>query len=214
MSNSSTAPCYEVPDKSILGVEHPFIIRNLEKGILSLGGKATVKKVARPPNSSNASSNFDRYQILDSNKPDETIRLYLVPGDRERKPVISGNVRTNNVVLRIEVPKRTGRKRKRGSDQPFQFPPDDRATEKPVHVNEATRRYLRSMRDNPNRYLVQPVGVIYQTHRFRSIISNTVFMSHFLMSLDMPDFVYSTANSPFMQKFREHILPFECELSL
>lgn len=26
----------------------------------------------------------------------------------------------------------------------------------------------------------------------------------------MPDFVYSTANSPFMKKMAEHILPFEC----
>lgn len=29
----------------------------------------------------------------------------------------------------------------------------------------------------------------------------------------MPDFVYSTTNSPFITKMRENILPFECRVS-
>ena len=33
-----------------------------------------------------------------------------------------------------------------------------------------------------------------------------------LMRLGMPDFVTSTVNMPLMQKFREHILPFDCKV--
>lgn len=33
-----------------------------------------------------------------------------------------------------------------------------------------------------------------------------------LMRSGMPDFVTSTENMPFIQKFREHILPFKCEV--
>lgn len=33
-----------------------------------------------------------------------------------------------------------------------------------------------------------------------------------LIRLGMPDFVTSTVNMPLMQKFREHILPFDCKV--
>ena len=53
--------------------------------------------------------------------------------------------------------------------------------------------FIRSMRDNPERITIDPVGLINRTHRFRTL----------------PDFVQSTVNSPFMQKMQETVLPFD-----
>ena len=49
------------------------------------------------------------------------------------------------------------------------------------------------MRDNSEQITIDPVGIIDQTHRFRTL----------------PDYVQSTADSPFMQKMKETILPFD-----
>ena len=39
------APWYSVPDRTIVGVEHPYIIRNVDKAIASLGGESKLSKV-------------------------------------------------------------------------------------------------------------------------------------------------------------------------
>ena len=38
LASSSYAPWYDVPRKSIVSIEHPFIIQNVDKGVASLGG--------------------------------------------------------------------------------------------------------------------------------------------------------------------------------
>lgn len=47
-SPSSYAPWYKVSHKSIVSVEHPFIIRNTEKGVISLGGPSRLQEVGSP----------------------------------------------------------------------------------------------------------------------------------------------------------------------
>ena len=39
------APYYHVPARSIVSVEHPFIIQNIFKGIESLGGASKIQRV-------------------------------------------------------------------------------------------------------------------------------------------------------------------------
>lgn len=77
------------------------------------------------------------------------------------RPVRSTNTVSNNVVLKVTVPKRTGRKRKRGSDEPFTqdaSEPQQRRT---------AQQLLRSLQDNVGRYQVEPVGMVNRTHVFR-----------------------------------------------
>jgi len=95
------------------------------------------------------------------------------------KPMLSHNVETRNVLLHITVPKRTGRRRKRGSNGPylnpaavnnhqFKAPKNSRASDLPrVRLDDSTKHLLRSLQDNKDSYEAKPVGVIEHTHRFR-----------------------------------------------
>lgn len=103
-----------------------------------------------------------------------TARLYIRPGDRMSKPLLSTNVSTNNVLLKITVPKRTGLKRRKGSQGPFHEGLEKTIDSAPVTkqpklvcMTKDTRYLIRSMRDNPKTYQVQAAGTIERTHRFR-----------------------------------------------
>jgi general transcription factor 3C polypeptide 5 (transcription factor C subunit 1) len=82
-------------------------------------------------------------------------------------------VTTNNLLLKVTVPKRTGRKRKRGSLGPFltgaelelTFNSLSDSTHK-THVDTST--IYRSLQDNASTYKVSVAGVVDETHRFRS----------------------------------------------
>jgi general transcription factor 3C polypeptide 5 (transcription factor C subunit 1) len=82
-------------------------------------------------------------------------------------------VTTNNLLLKVTVPKRTGRKRKRGSLGPFltgaelelTFNSLSDSTHK-THVDAST--IYRSLQDNASTYKVSVAGVVDETHRFRS----------------------------------------------
>ena len=74
---------------------------------------------------------------------------------------------TNNIVLKITVPKRTGRKRKRGSSDSYHEVTGESQGQPPL-TSRDTRSLLRSLQDNVGKYDIQPVGYIHETHRFRS----------------------------------------------
>lgn len=112
--------------------------------------------------------------------------------------VESINRQTNNILLKITVPKWTGRKRKRGSDEPFTTVSADSAHQEEIERERQSCAFRQqSLRDNPHKYSVDIVGTVERTHNFRSI----------------PDYVYSTTASPFAKNFRDNIFPFECKFS-
>lgn len=105
---------------------------------------------------------------------------------------------SHNVLFKITVPKRTGRKRKRGSDGPWQG-----EVVQPVQATGSETENLRSesrldepkilrrkLQDNVDRYHAEAVGVIKHTHRYRG----------------MADFNYSMKNNDFMTDFKDKIL--------
>ncbi len=120
---------------------------------------------------------------------DAAIGLYLRPEDRMSKPMMSHNVATRNVVVRIVVPKRTGRRRKKGSNGPFLDPAEvnDHPLKGSKHLKasgsprgrleDRTKHLLRSLQDNKDNYDAKPVGVIEHTHRFRGKSTTQVYMS-------------------------------------
>lgn len=109
-------------------------------------------------------------QLLEDGGTSTIAQLYLHPGDRMSNPILSNNVSTHNILLQVTVSKRTGRKRKRGSLEPYQ----DAAGNAPEIPNPTistardTQRLLEITSANVGRYHIRPVGLIEQTHRFRS----------------------------------------------
>ena len=87
---------------------------------------------------------------------------------------MSHHALAHNVVLKVTVPKRTGRKRKRGSDDPFEgemvapfagVPKDNVCSKSRLDNPRVVRRKLQ---DNVDKYRVEPVGLVKGIHRFRS----------------------------------------------
>jgi len=94
----------------------------------------------------------------------------LRPEDVMSKSLTSRLVKTNNVLLKITVPKRTGRKRKRDSTDPYVTDDASITNSENSHAQSAagvSKVLLQTLRDNPNKYSIQPVGQVNETHRFR-----------------------------------------------
>ncbi|KAH0547813.1 hypothetical protein FGG08_000070 [Glutinoglossum americanum] len=175
-----TSPWYTVPSRSIICVEHPFIIKDVDKGLQTFGNGKSIE------------------QLVNTNEDGRPIEVYLRPDDPMCRPLLSENLKTNNILLKITVPKMVGRKRKREPSNEsdadlaaIQSKAPDRA---PLKGGEAGC-LKRSMRDNVGRYKVEPIGKINYTHRFR----------------DLSDFQYATVNSNFMKKMRDCVLDYDYE---
>ncbi|PMD37773.1 hypothetical protein L207DRAFT_464242 [Hyaloscypha variabilis F] len=100
-SDGELAPEFKIGTREIVAVEHPMIIQNLDNGIKTFGNNQP----------------FER--IINCIDPDECIPLYLRYRDPTSAPILSQSTSTQNIVLKITVPKRTGRRRKKGSQDPF-----------------------------------------------------------------------------------------------
>ncbi len=125
-------------------------------------------------------------QLLSADGYEGCFPLYLRTVDPTCAPLLSNNTPSSNVLLKITVPKRTGRKRKRGSEEPYTLDAIATAQEEvESHENgystslrshsrlDNPRDLLRSLRDNVGKYLIEPVGSIDQTHRYRGMYSFT-----------------------------------------
>ena len=126
--------------------------------------------------------------------------LYLNPESPFCKPIMSHNAESNNVVLKVTVPKRTGRKRKRGSDGPWQGDVEigdaTDATSRADQVQSVARLddpkiLRRKLEDNVDKYKVEAVGVIKHTHRFRGLA----------------DFHWDMSSSSFANRYVNQVLP-------
>ena len=91
--------------------------------------------------------------------------MSLRPNDPFAKRLLSTPVTTNNLLLKVTVPKRTGRKRKRGTTGPF-LSNNQSGEAKQTYVEAAD--IYRTLQDNASRYEVAFAGVVDKTHRFRS----------------------------------------------
>ncbi|EKV10848.1 RNA polymerase III transcription factor subunit, putative [Penicillium digitatum] len=168
-----TAPFYMVPSRRLVSVEHPAVVRNVDKAIDTLQGNAGIKTILNPAQEGTLAN------------------LVLRPEDAMARSVQSTSMQSNNVLLKVTVPKRTGRRRKRGSNEPFANVPESNTSGPPPR--RTAKDLLRSLSDNPSKYQIEPVGRVERTHVFRGI----------------PDFVYSTTASTFTNRFRDQILPFD-----
>jgi len=70
----------------------------------------------------NIGDSLKRLQGQQKIVPEPMVGVSLRPNDPLAKRMPSTAVETRNVLIKVTMPKRTGRKRKRGSDDPFEFP--------------------------------------------------------------------------------------------
>ncbi|KAK8110495.1 Transcription factor tau subunit sfc1 [Apiospora kogelbergensis] len=181
--DDNIAPVYEVPTRKVIAIEHPCIIQDLDRGIKSFGSNPKFQKLVNRPD------------------PERSILpLWLRPESLTSKPIISHGAATNNVLLKITVPRRTGRRRKRGTDQPFVD--DDSQDHNVVDLAQQVRSVarqdnprilLRKMQDNADQYHVEAVGSVKVTHRYRGLA----------------DFQFATEDFPFMSNLAEHLMPLQ-----
>ncbi len=107
-----------------------------------------------------------------------SLNLSLHPEEPICKPLVAHPISTDNVLLKISVPRRIGRKRKRGCSETYR--------EQTSSCHEATDRsrdletcslgrhddsnyLLRSLHDNPTLYRVEVVGLANKTYRYRGL---------------------------------------------
>ncbi|KAK3297002.1 RNA polymerase III transcription factor IIIC subunit-domain-containing protein [Chaetomium fimeti] len=182
LEDGDTAPTYTIPSRRLGALEHPMIIKNLDKGIKTFGQNNAFQA------------------ILDSASPQISVPLYLRYDNPTARPLTSHNALTHNVVLKVTVPKRTGRKRKRGTDGPWEGEVEQTADggSSAVSPEVLSRDRLdtpqvirRKLQDNVGKYAVEPIGVINNTHRYRGLA----------------DFQFALGESNFMKKFVDKVLP-------
>lgn len=88
------------------------------------------------------------------------------------RPLQSTSLPSNNILLKVTVPKRTGRKRKKGSNEPFSGVAVSTVHTEPQR--RSARELQRSLSDNVSKYQVEPVGLVNRTHVFRG--RSTVYL--------------------------------------
>ncbi|KAI5867173.1 hypothetical protein GGS23DRAFT_164707 [Durotheca rogersii] len=178
------APVFDVPERRIVAIEHPCVLRNLDRGLASFGQEPDFHKL-----------------LIDTPEP-SSIPLWFRPENPTSKPIVSHHAATNNILLKITVPKRTGRKRKRGSNEPFTGDVDgvdassfgSEVTQvSSVGRRDTPRSILRKMRDNIDDYQTEVVGVVRDSHRYRGLA----------------DFQFANSSSSFLTKTAEHLLPMQ-----
>ncbi|KAF2826829.1 hypothetical protein CC86DRAFT_349934 [Ophiobolus disseminans] len=189
-SEEQLAPWLPIPSRAISVVEHPCIVKNVDKGITSLGGPVKLSKGLRSKLETAADSD-------DEDKLKQLISVTLRPDDPFAKRLLSQAVTTNNLLLKVTVPKRTGRKRKRGTSGPFVADKETTSALSNGAGPPASKTYVdastiyRSLQDNASTYKVSVAGVVDEIHRFRT----------------MPDLQYSATHNDTMVNLRNHVLP-------
>ena len=104
--------------------------------------------------------------------------------------IASRPVKTKSILFKVCVPKRTGRKRKRGTDAPY--------VEDPYYATKQTlaaEDVLKRLQDNPEKYQIEAVGHVNETHRFRA----------------MSDFVNSPSGIPLINRRKSQSQPVNVE---
>lgn len=126
--------------------------------------------------------------------------------------IVSHNASTHNVLLKVTVPKRTGRKRKRGTDGPWEGDASPAGDDQQVSSQgraDHPKTLLRKLQDNVGSYRVETAGVIKHTHRYRGMnhpahreVSSAANQPH----LGLMDFQIDLGKSEFATDFVDKIL--------
>ncbi|KAK3696354.1 tau 95 subunit of transcription factor TFIIIC [Vermiconidia calcicola] len=178
-ANGANVQTYRVPQEPIVSIEHPCIVKNFSNGFQSLGGEQQLKHVLEHEVGETRSS-------TEKDCVEPVAGVSLRPNDPFAKKLSSVGMPTQNILMQVTVPKRTGRKRKRGSNEP-----DIEASPFETQGSNVTGpAFLQRMRDNPDRFDLELVGRVTDTHQFRRL----------------PDFQLRAEEVPVMRELRDHAM--------
>ena len=153
-----SSPWISVPDRRIICIEHPAIIQNLQNGINTLGGEGALSEVGRVNwMSLGPRVRSDRCRQLAASNGNMALHLRFRPDDPMQRPIESRSVPTNNILLKITIPRR---RRKRRLEGERASRPEDALG--PTH--ESLPDKLKASNGN---YKVEAIGRIDKTVRFR-----------------------------------------------
>ncbi|KAJ4148589.1 hypothetical protein LMH87_003053 [Akanthomyces muscarius] len=169
------APTFTIPNTEIAAVEIPAVVQDIDRAIKAFGRLPSFEHILDPQRNS--------------------LPLYLNPESPFCNPIMSHNAASHNVVLKITVPKRTGRKRKRGSSGPWEGDQEIRDAGQASSICSIARQdepkvLKRKLQDNVGRYKVDAVGVVNHTHRFRGLA----------------DFYWDLSTSSFTNRYVDQVL--------
>ncbi|KAF2153559.1 hypothetical protein K461DRAFT_142091 [Myriangium duriaei CBS 260.36] len=155
-ARTSSARTLIVPHNRIVTVEHPCIIRDVDRGISTLGGPHHIK------------------QILQENGNALPLAAALRADDPFARKLHSQKFDVSHVLLRVALPKRTGRKRKRGTNDPFEFHGNDQVVNttddsKDRSLPIKADQLLQKLKVAGNDVDIDAIAPIRTTHRFRSL---------------------------------------------
>ncbi|KAE9984717.1 hypothetical protein EG328_008334 [Venturia inaequalis] len=164
------APFIAISQNPVICLEHPCIIKNLSRGIKSLGGEYGINKSLED----NDTAPFE---------------VSFRPEDVLSKTIMAQKVTVNQIILKVTVPKRTGRRRRRGTTGPFLDESQMNGALQNQQESDADKIH-QTLVDSPEKFTVQAVGQSSENHRFRSY----------------PDYQYATRGNGTLDKLRETIL--------
>ena len=135
----------EASDQHILSIEHPCLVKNVDKAIDMLGGAVKIAEALQKHSEKTLGLNFD-------------------PGNPTARTIQSFSSIADNVLFEISAPKRIG-KRKRGSKEAF-TPLRDTDTKKDA------RHLVRTLQDYGSNVNIRVLGQIRSSHVWRAMPDN------------------------------------------
>jgi general transcription factor 3C polypeptide 5 (transcription factor C subunit 1) len=135
------APYYSIPRHPLVGIEHPFVVKNVDKATNMLGGQKLL--------SERLHSGKNLALTIDATQP-------------RPRSIMSAQTPTGNVLLKVSTPKRIG-KRKRGSNEAFT------PIEQPHPIMRDAQYLLRSMNDNEASTTIEASGSVEKSHVWRNL---------------------------------------------
>lgn len=168
-----------VPDVQLVSIEHPCIVRNVDAGFKSLGGEQQVKHILEPGSDQDARPRKAQRRVTTG----AIVGVSLHPHDPLAKKLESTPNSTHGVLVKVTLPKWTGRKRKRGSEDAF-LPSASPRSGHEIMAPDVIRRLL----DNAGNHSVEAVGSIETSHRFDSL----------------PDIRIREQDVPVMRELKQH----------
>lgn len=131
-------------------------------------------------------------QLRYKNDKSLPVSVALRPDDPFALRIRSSTASVDSVLLKVTLPRWTGRKRKRGTSGPFTVSGKDvdSSNESVSLPPPSAQQLTRMLRDNVGKYQVQPIAHIKKAIRFR----------------DLPDFQFVASDVPLMREVASKLI--------
>ena len=135
----------KTPDQHILSIEHPCLVKDVDKAITMIGGSVRIAEALQ-------------------HGSEKTLGLSFDPSNPSARTIQSFSAITGNILFEISARKRIG-KRKRGSEEAFTPLSDSDAKRDARHL-------VRTLQDRQSNVNMKVLGQIKSSHVWRAMPDN------------------------------------------